>query len=149
MILEMIVGVAALGACVSGWVMAFRSRGQANDAGDRARIAEARADAAVKKAELAQANEAGARSELKASEVALAGARDTIKREQKERDDDLERLAAAGIPVGDILVDGALGDLYPDGGQGGGEAGTGDGGQGGGQVPDDSGGAAGGTDPRG
>jgi hypothetical protein len=150
-IAQMIVGVVLLGAAVSGWVMAYRARGQANTVSDRARLAEAKADAAVRKQELAQSNEAAMLGELKALKVELSGAKQTINRLQKERQNDLEKLAAAGVPVGDVLVDSALGDLYPHEGGDRREAGAGDGGQdgGGGPVPDDVRDPAGGTDPRG
>lgn len=149
MIAEAIVGTILLGAGVSGWIAAYRARGQANDAGDRARLAEAKADAAVKGREIAEANEAAARSEMRVLQVTLAEARQTITRKTKEHNDDLEAIAEAGIPVGDVLVDNALDDLYPDADGDGREAGAGDGGEGAGPLSDDTGDPAGGTDPRG
>jgi hypothetical protein len=138
-IAELAIGTLLLGGAVSGWVAAYRARGQANESAERARLSEAKAEAQERAADLARMNESAARGELHVAEVNLSVARRTIAMQIKERNDEYERLAKAGVPVGDVLVGGAIGVLYPheDGDADGREAGPGGGGEVGGPLSDD------------
>lgn len=116
-------GLAALGAlgAVTGWIAAFRARGEsrdalgtANKAAERARIAEARADAAEAKAANADSNAAAAGVELKAAKASEAVALSSLKRERQEKANLLADLAKRGVAVGGSIVDASIDKLFPD-----------------------------------
>lgn len=101
-------GVAAIG----GWIAAWRARGDSNAAGERARIAEVKADAGVARALDAEAGRAAAEAQLKAAAVENQNLRAALSREQATKGALLEKLAALGAPVGDVLLDSTIDRLY-------------------------------------
>jgi hypothetical protein len=124
MMLEYVLGgvavVGALGA-VTGWIAAFRARGeareaqkQANEEAERARKAEAARDTAR-----AQVFDADARAEIAATGLRVAKteldtARSELARERREKAKLIDDLSKRGVPVGDALVDSSVDRLYED-----------------------------------
>lgn len=119
MIPELIAGAAALGVAASGWIYAYRARGEsrdalgkANEAAERSRIIEAARDAAQARAQNAIANEAAVRVELKAAEASRAALAAELNAERHAKADLLVKLAKAGIEVGPTLIDSSLERLH-------------------------------------
>lgn len=142
--------IAATGAAgMVGWFLAWRSRGEAlaaaareGQALDRSRAQERYADAANASRNDATRREVAALAELDQARVDAAALQRTLAGERAETRRLIARLAENGVPVGGMLVDGALDGLYPDdhsrpagGGSGGGADPVG--------VPGDSAGPAG------
>jgi hypothetical protein len=124
-IAEIAAAIGAVGAVV-GWIFAFRARGatiaanvQANNEAERARISEARREAAEHGRDLSLSNEAAARAELRASQVAVELLGKALERSRAQGRDLLARLQANGTPVGDVAIDVALDGLYQDPGSAG------------------------------
>jgi len=116
-----ILGIVGGLVAASGWFFAWRSRGEASEAKDvanhqaeRARMAEARADAAEARMHDAAAGQATAEMLLKALQVEAAGLRMSIQRAAADREDLLEQLAKLGAPVGDVLLESTTDRLYKD-----------------------------------
>lgn len=114
MILEILAGAAAVGVTVSGWIVAYRERGKANEAAERSRIAEVARDAARQHGDDDKNKRAAAESELRVERVNVDRLTHEVARLAREKRDLLERLATSGVPVGDVVVDDALDRLYPD-----------------------------------
>lgn len=105
---------------VTGWIFAFRARGEAGKAKDAAAVAERdraatelRAAQAERLQELAANSAAAGRVEIEALERGTKLLRATIEAERKAKGDLLARLQAKGIPVGDVAVDAVLDGLFP------------------------------------
>lgn len=102
-----------------GWYFAWRARGEclAKDA----QLMDAHAgESAAKGLALengANATTAGAR--LAASEERAVKLQNQLDAERKSRQSLVDALAKSGHPVGEVVVDGALGRLYPDSDPGG------------------------------
>lgn len=96
----------------SGWFFAWRSRGETNKAGDRARIAEARADAERARALDSDSGRAAAEAQVKAAAAENKNLRAELALERKTKGDLLEKLAKADAPVGDVLLDSTVDRLY-------------------------------------
>lgn len=119
MIVELVAGAVALGVTASGWIAAFKARGESNAAGKRAdeasersRLSAARAEVAEAKASHAIADADAMRAELRAAETAREFAERTLAFERAEKRGLLEKLAAKGVPVGPDLVDATVDRLY-------------------------------------
>lgn len=119
MIAEAIAVVGGVGA-VTGWIFAFRARGEAVRAKDQAAAAEAlgsmaslRAATAERLQELAATSAATSRTEVEALERAVSMLREQVRAANKSKGDLLARLQANGVPVGDVATDIALDGLYP------------------------------------
>lgn len=121
MILELVAGAVALGVSASGWIYAYRARGEsrdslakANEAAERARLEVARADAAEAKASKAEAELAAAAAELRSERANLSATRATLIDERRAKADLIAKLAKAGVPVGPTLIDSSLDRLHAD-----------------------------------
>lgn len=106
--------VLSLAGTVSGWIYAFRARGQANAAAERARIADGKTDVERDHAFQAAASGAVALSQLKGLELDLAQARQDLIRSRSEKAELLEQVAKLGVPVGADLYDSTIDRLYAD-----------------------------------
>lgn len=124
--------VAIIGGLVAaaGWIFAWRARGEANDAADRARIAETRADAAQRATDLAAAGQATAVMQLKEAVATASSLKMNLDKAYADKGDLLEKLAKAGVPVADDMYDSITNRLYAnrDRGAAGGGEGSGAGG---------------------
>jgi len=99
-----------------GWFFAWRSRGEAMAAVSEEEKARAGESAATTQAFVANARATAAEAQAAvASERALA-LQAQLDNERRQRQALVDALAKAGVPAGDILVGGAIGVLYPDGG---------------------------------
>ncbi len=116
-------GVAVVGAigAVTGWVAAFRARGESRDAltkaiesAVRARLAEVATEAAKGKTFDAEARAATATAQCKVAEQTLASTQSELARERREKAKLIDDLAKRGVPVGDVLVDSSVDRLYED-----------------------------------
>lgn len=112
----------------SGWVLAWRARGESNKASDRGRIAEARADAEHARAFDAEARRAAAESRAKTVAIENETLRAAVSREQAEKRELLERLAQLRVAVGDELFDSTIDRLYKNSHRNGNGSGAGTGG---------------------
>lgn len=99
---------------MSGWFYAWRARGEANSAGDRARIAEANAELARGRAFEAQVSSSTAIAQYKGLEIDLTTTKMALARERADKGVLLEKLAQLGSPVGDALYDSTVDRLYAD-----------------------------------
>ena len=147
MILEIIAGALGVGVTASGWIFAYRARGESNDSrkaanesAERARISDAKAEAANARADHAEANLEASRVEMKSAQADAAVARGTLTRERREKAALLADLAKRGVAVGDVVVDDAIDRLYPHSHENdrGPEDPNGDKGRNGGPLPDDT-----------
>ena len=155
MIPELVAAVVGLGVTTSGWVFAYRARGESRDAlervneeADARRLAESALDAAKARVFDAEARAIVALAEARAARLAEDQLRSELSRERNERMAAYVRLAEMGAPVGAVLVDAAIDELYPNANRDGRPASgdPGDPGAGGGadpELPDDP------TDPTG
>ena len=105
---------ASLAAAISGWWKAWSALKEANDAAERARISEARADAERAHAFDAQAAAAVALTQLKGAQLDLTHATQDLVRARATNGDLLEKIAKLGAPVGDALYDSTVDRLYAD-----------------------------------
>ncbi len=112
--MEWLLAALGIAGTASGWYAAWRSRGDANQAGERARLAGARADAADARAVDAEMHAVAAEAQRKGAEIDVQNARQAIARERAAAAEILETLAKAGAPVGDVLLDGTIDRLYAD-----------------------------------
>lgn len=112
MIAELIAGGAALLVTASGWIAAWRARGQENEAQGAKRLAEVARDAERDRAASAEADRDAAKGELKAAEVARDMYKNTLDTERKEKVALLEKLAALGAPVAPPVLDDAIARLH-------------------------------------
>ena len=119
--MEWIIGIVGAAVAVSGWIAAFRARGESNAARSEANQAAASARLAERRAELAemstldaQANEAEAKSLKRAAEETAASLRLELQMLRADQETILERIAKMGLPVGPDLFDSALRRLYED-----------------------------------
>lgn len=110
---------------VTGWFFAWRSRGETIDARNQAAVeratavsAQAVAFAANERAVTAEARWSAEAGRAKGLELQLAA-------ERQSRQNLVDALAKSGAPVGDVLVDSALDELYTNPGRGGQGAGSG------------------------
>lgn len=117
-----------------GWVAAWRSRGYTLETKNL--LAAATAGEVAARELLLEANAKAATASTQAS-VAMSRA-DSLQlqldAERKARQSVVDAMAKSGAPVGPVVVDDALGRLYPDGDAGGSSAGSNPGGSGSG-VP--------------
>jgi hypothetical protein len=109
----------ALGA--SGWIAAYLAVRQnvgakqaANDAAERARLAETKAAAADAHVLDAEARAATAIAQRTGLEVQLSTAKQSLQSAAADRETLLEQLAQLGAPVGADLLDSSIGRLYAD-----------------------------------
>ena len=156
MIPELVAAALGLGVTASGWVFAYRARGESRDAlaraneradedADARRLAESALDAARARVFDADARAIVALAEARAAKLAEDQLRSELSRERHERMAAYARLAEMGAPVGAVLVDAAIDELYPDANRDGRPAGGDPGASGGAdpELPDDP------TDPSG
>lgn len=134
MLLEILTGIGAVGTA-TGWLFAWRSRGEAlsargmaNDAAERARIAEVKTAAMEQQALDAESRAAVAVLQYKATMADLGIVQENLLRERTLRGALLEKLAILGAPVGDILLDSTIERLYANRHRPGGGSGSGPGG---------------------
>ena len=121
MIGELIAGAVALGVTSSGWIYAYRARGESRDALERAnqeasarRLAESGRDVALSRALDADARAVTAAAELRAARLQADAFEAALKLERTEKGMLLETLATMGAPVGGAVLDHVIGELYPD-----------------------------------
>lgn len=116
-------GVAVAGAvgAVTGWINAFRARGEsrealqkANEAAERARLAEVARDAARGKVFDAEVKADTASAECRVTKQELDSTKAELARERREKAKMIDDLAKRGVPVGDALVDSSIDRLYED-----------------------------------
>lgn len=116
-------GVAVAGAIgsVTGWIAAYRARGEsrdslakANESAERARLAEVATEAAKGKTFDAEARAATAIAQCKVAEQTLASTQSELARERREKAKLIDDLAKRGVPIGDVLVDSSVDRLYED-----------------------------------
>jgi hypothetical protein len=119
--LTAIIGIIGGLVAASGWFFAWRTRGESNDAkdaanheADRARLAEARADAAEARTQDAIAGKATAQMQLRALEVTAASLKMSYQKSLADKAELYEQLAKLGAPVGDVLLDSTTDRLYKD-----------------------------------
>jgi anti-sigma factor RsiW len=104
----------AIAGAVSGWVAAWRARGAANDAADRARIAEAKIEEISLRALAAESAATVANARRESLEAELTRIQAQIAQSRAERGELLEQIAKLGVPVGDVLYDSTIDRLYKD-----------------------------------
>lgn len=112
--MEWLIGALGIAGTASGWFFAWRARGEANEAAERARLAEARTGAAEQRAFESSMAAAATSAQLKGAEIDVANAKQALARERADQSRILEHLAQAGAPVGDVLVDSTMDRLYAD-----------------------------------
>lgn len=117
-LLSILAGIGGVSTAVMA-VLAWRARGEAlagrrdaNDAAERARIAEIRTGAEQAKTLDADARAGAATALYKAADHRTAALLTELDRERREKGVLLEKLAKLGVPVGDVLVDTTLDRLY-------------------------------------
>lgn len=115
------VAVAGAVGSVTGWINAFRARGESRDAlkkaneeAERSRIAEAARDAARAKILDAESRAETALAELRVATETEGSLRAELARERREKAKLVDDLAKRGAPVGDVLVDSTVDRLYED-----------------------------------
>jgi hypothetical protein len=123
-----ILGLIGAALASSGWVFAWRARGEANAAGDRARLAESLADARLTRVPVAMAEASTAVTQYRALQTTLADTQNQLARERAGKAELLEQLAKIGAPVGDVLFDNTIDRLYKNRDRAGGGQGSGPGG---------------------
>jgi hypothetical protein len=118
MLFEILAGVGAVGTA-AGWLFAWRSRGEAlaargdaNAAGERARMAEVKSAAMEQQALDAESRAAVAVIQYKSTATDLEITQQDLLRERILRGDLLDKLAKLGAPVGDELLDSTIRRLY-------------------------------------
>lgn len=98
----------------TGWIYAWKARGEANDSAERARIAESKAETEKGLAFLAQADRSTTIAQYKGLEIELTATKMALIRERTDKGVLLEKLAQLGSPVGDALYDSTVDRLYAD-----------------------------------
>lgn len=112
--LELLLGILGAGVTASGWFFAWRSRGEASDMAERARLSEGKAASATTQVLQAQAEAAVAIAQHKGLELDIASTRQQLALARADKAALLEQLAKLGAPVGDDLFDSTVGRLYAD-----------------------------------
>lgn len=104
---------------VVGWIVAWRSRGETLDV--RKQLAEAARDLADTQTLALQQGLVASTADAKwqAEMLRSAALESQLAAERQSRQSLVDALAKSGAPVGDLLVDGALDELYADQGSGG------------------------------
>lgn len=110
--LTVIVGIVGGLAAATGWIFAWRARGEANDAADRARIAEVKTESAQRAADLATSAQATAVMQLKEAVATASSLKMNLDKAYADKGDLLEKLAKAGVPVADDMYDSITNRLY-------------------------------------
>jgi len=110
---------------VIGWYVAWRSRGETVDARKEIAVERAAATEAQNVAFSANDHAVTAEARWSAEVVRSSGLERQLAMERQSRQNLVDALAKSGAPVGDLLVDSALDELYPNPGSAGSGPGSG------------------------